>query len=89
MTTLTLIEAIKTIGYDNNWAIYAEKIDGEFRADSPARFGQRQFDNGGVIDDAEYFANGERIGDLMAEGEDGFEAETASWIIDQLNEQLA
>lgn len=89
MTTTTLIEAIQTIGYDISWAIYAERIDGEFTADSPARIGQRQFENGGVLDDAEYFANGERIGDLMAEGEEGFKAETASWIIDQLNEQCA
>ena len=87
MTTLS--EAIQKIGYDSNWAVYAEKIDGEFRADSPARIGQRQFENGGVLDDAEFFANGERIGDMMAEGEDGFEADTAAWIIDQINEQIA
>lgn len=85
----TLIDAIQKIGYDSKWAIYAEKIDGEFRADSPARIGQQQFENGGVLDDAEFFANGERIGDKMAEGEEGFEAETASWIIDQMNEQIA
>lgn len=54
----TLIEILtNTLQYDNQWGIYAEKIDGKFTPESPARFGQSQFENGGVLDNKEHVCN--------------------------------
>jgi hypothetical protein len=58
--TKSLIDILTgTLNGDSSWGIYAEKMDGEFKAESPARFGQRQFKNGGLSDDCELFANNE------------------------------
>ena len=85
MRGLTLIEAIIKIGYDSQWGVYAEKIDGKFTPESPARIGQRRFENGDVLDGAEYFANGEWIGDRFADWECADEQECASAVIDYVN----
>lgn len=49
----TLIEILTGgLEYNSTWAIYAERIDSEFKPESFARFGQTQFENGGVLDEA-------------------------------------
>jgi hypothetical protein len=54
----TLIEILSGgLAYDDSWAVYAERIDGEFRPESRARIGQRRFENGGVEDDLVFFTN--------------------------------
>lgn len=59
----TLKELASNISYDSSWAIWAELIDGKFTADSQARYGQRQFENGGILDGFEFFADGVQIRD--------------------------
>ena len=58
-----LKELASNISYDSSWGIWAELIDGKFAADSQARYGQRQFENGGVLDGFEFFADGVQIRD--------------------------
>ena len=59
----TLKELASNISYDSSWGIWAELIDGKFTADSQARYGQRQFENGGVLDGFEFVADGVQIRD--------------------------
>ena len=60
----TLIEYLTdSLSYDNSWAIYAEKIDGEWKPESPARFGQRVFENGGLLDGCSLFNTNDSIVD--------------------------
>lgn len=59
MTKMELVDAIKKIQYDPSWAIYAEV---PFTEESAARFGQTQFENGGLLDSKEFFANGQQVG---------------------------
>jgi len=101
MTSKTLIDIlIGTLSYTSSWEIYAEKIDGEFKGESPARFGQAQFDNGGLLDDCEFFANNEYATDRMnsylgrddGRDEDTItkwdEVEAAEYLIQRINEQI-
>lgn len=53
------------IEYSSQWAIYAELIDGEFKPESPARCGQRVFENGGLGDECQLFADNETATDHM------------------------
>ena len=48
---MTLETALIEAGYDSQWGIWALPIDGEFKLESPARYGQLIFENGGVLDD--------------------------------------
>jgi hypothetical protein len=59
----TLQELASNISYDSSWGIWAKLIDGKFTADSQARYGQRQFENGGVLDGFEFFADGVQVRD--------------------------
>ena len=90
LRTMTLIEILTgSVSYDSSWAVYAEKIDGEFRGDSPARFGQQIFENGGLMDDCEFFASNESIVDAIegwTEGdEDADREEGAEMLISEVN----
>ena len=60
----TLSELIRRAGYEDSWGIWAEA---PFTPDSPARYGQRQFENGGLLDSKVFFASGTRCGDFLAE----------------------
>lgn len=54
--------------YSDSWAVYAElDSEGHFYADSPARFGQQVFENGGLLDDCVYFASNTQIVDFLNE----------------------
>ena len=64
---MNLEEALKNIQYDRSWGIYAEKIDGKFTLESPARYGRVIFENGGLLDDKEYVCNGEFPSDKRVE----------------------
>lgn len=56
----TLIEILTGhVEYSSSWAVYAESLE----PDSPARIGQTQFENGGVLDDMQYVIDGEQLGD--------------------------
>jgi hypothetical protein len=58
MTQKTLLDILtSSLAYDNSLAVYAERIGGEFRPESPARIGQRWLKNGGVEDDLRFFTN--------------------------------
>lgn len=60
----TLSELIQKIGYDDSWGIWAEA---PFVPTSAARYGQCQFENGGVRDNLVFFATGTRCGDYIAD----------------------
>ena len=55
-----LADLIIKIQYDSSWGIWAST---PFTPDSDARYGQRQFENGGLLDGKEFFADGMVIGD--------------------------
>ena len=59
----TLKDLASRIQYDSSWGIWAELIDGKFTPESQARYGQSQFENGGILDGFAFFAHGEKIGD--------------------------
>lgn len=88
---MTLIEILTgSLSYDSSWAVYAEKINGEFCNESPARFGQRLFENGGLNDVCEFFATNERIVDAIeswSEGDADFAEEAAEMLISEINEE--
>lgn len=88
----TLLELLSgSMSYDSSWGIYAEKINGRFEPESPARFGQRQFGNGGLLDDCEYFDNNASACDARqswTDGDDDFNAEWASEYIFEINEAI-
>lgn len=66
MNASTLIDILTSgMEYSSTWAIYAERIGGEFKPESPARIGQRQFENGGLLDACEFFATNEDATDRM------------------------
>jgi hypothetical protein len=67
---MKLIEAIPAIQYDSNWGVWAELIDGQLKPESKARYGQKIFENGGVLDDSVFVCNGETAGDHISEWED-------------------
>lgn len=101
MTSKTLIDILTgTLSYDSSWGIYAEKIDGEFKPESSARFGQRQFENGGLLDDCKFFLSNESAQDRLdsltgytdgtaeeREHVDEFLHEAAEMLIDEINQQ--
>jgi hypothetical protein len=85
---MTLTEILAgTLSCDSSFGIWAEKIGGEFTSDSPARFGQVQFENSGLLDGMEFFSRNDLAVDSMSSylgnfepwemGEDG---EWQEWI---------
>lgn len=90
MAKSTLLEILTGgLSYDSSWAIYAQRIDGEWTADSPARFGQRIFENGGLNDDCELFTTNESAVDFMnnyTDGDDDFLEEAALELIQHENQ---
>lgn len=60
--TTTLIEILTgSVPYDSQMGVWAEKINGKFSPQSPARLGQRIFENGGILDDFAYVWDCESI----------------------------
>lgn len=65
MTFMKLIERQITesgLNYSNTEAVYLEK---PFSGESEVRFGQPQFENGGLLDDKEFFATNARLIDEL------------------------
>jgi hypothetical protein len=90
---MRLDEAVKRIQYDSSWGIWASV---PFMPESGARFGQCQFENGGLLDDKVFFANGVEVGDYMLRHCDGdndllsdpdWIAEGADWMIAEYEEE--
>ena len=88
---MKLSTALQNVRYDNSWGVYAEKIDGQFNVDSPARYGETLFENGGLLDDMEFVCNGEAPSNWAVEwcGED--EVTDDVWddldvFVDEINE---
>jgi hypothetical protein len=97
-TMKTLVDILTGgLAYDNSWAIYAERIDGEFKPESPARIGQRRFKNGGLLDGCRFFVTNEsavNFFDAYFEGRDPVDGvseadlkEAALELIGHINEQ--
>ena len=59
---MNLVEAITRIQNDPNWGIWA---DTPFTPYSEARYGQRRFEQGGVLDDKSFFASGTEVNDYV------------------------
>lgn len=89
---MQLINAIPSISYDSNWGVWAELIDGELKAESEARFGQKCFENGGVADGYVFVCNGEIAGDHVAQWVDDDGDLVNGWfeeLLDPINEAIA
>ena len=89
---MKLKEALATINYDSSWAIYAEY---PLTEDTPCRFGQTQFENGGLLDDKTFVINGEsahdRVQDMIdvSVGEEDYQREIAiETLIFELNDEF-
>jgi hypothetical protein len=77
MSRKTLLDILTgDLAYDSSWAVYAERIDGEFRPESPARIGQRRFESGGWLDEYYFFASNKRILDFVETCFEGRDPET-------------
>jgi hypothetical protein len=76
MTTNLIDILTGDLAYDPSWGVYAQKIDGEFRPESPARIGQRRFKNGGLADKCQRFLDNRRILDFFADCFEGRDPET-------------
>lgn len=62
----TLLEILSEgLTCDFNLAIYAQKLNGKFTPESPARFGQRCFENDGILDEYEFFMSNEQVNDRL------------------------
>ena len=79
---MTLIEAIENISYSRQWGIWASLEEGRFTEDSEARYGQKCFENGGMLDEFVFFGNGESINDFLSEWGGIID------LIDNVNEQF-
>jgi hypothetical protein len=87
MATLRELIIASTHGSREIYAL--PNADGTFNPDSPARWGRREFENGGVLDDMVFFAAGSSLSDeMLEEAVAGFEAEAADFIIERRNERL-
>jgi hypothetical protein len=86
----TLIEYLTdSVSYDSSWAIYAERVEGKWKPESFARFGQCIYENGGLMDDCELFRTNESIvnaREAYTEGDDEFIQEWAERYIEEMNE---
>ena len=86
----TLLQILTNgIGYDDSWAIYAQRINGEFKPESPARFGQRIFENGGLLDNCEIFESNMNAVEFInnyTDGDDDFLEEAALELIQHNND---
>lgn len=52
--------------YSNSWAVYAQINEkGEFEPKLAARFGQTQFENGGLLDGFKFFGTNTAISDFL------------------------
>ena len=88
---LTLEDALINANYDSSWGIWAKKINGRFELESPARYGQLIFENGGCSDEYELICRCTFPADARVLWLDGGE-EDGDWhdgfldeLIDQLN----
>ena len=82
-----------SLEYSSSWAVYAQKINGKFVPESPARFGQTLFENGGVLDEKEFFADNEQIIDRALDWDENYSdndederIETMEEVISMINE---
>ena len=89
--TMNLADALNRIKYDPSWAIYAEY---PLTPESDCRYGQTQFENGGLLDDKEFIINGESANDRISnqidpeDGDEDYQREIAiETLIDELNEE--
>lgn len=87
---MNLREAILSISYDRSWAIYA---DSPFQPESEARFGQRIFKNGGILDEKKFFCDGELANDAVetqidpSAGDEDYQRECAAeTLIEEIRE---
>lgn len=67
---MTLAEAILDIEYSTTIGIWARLVDGKFCPGSPARIGDRQFENGGMLDGMNFFCTGEEPTDFIHDWHD-------------------
>ena len=88
---MKLVDALQSISYDASWGIYAKY---PISADSECRYGQTQFENGGLLDDKKFIIDGEsatdRIEDMIDHslGEEDYQREVAiQMLIDELNDE--
>lgn len=63
---MKLKDALLDIEYNSSWAIWADLDEsGQLTEDAEARYGQRIFENGGLLDDKVFVCDGEQIGNWL------------------------
>jgi hypothetical protein len=91
---MTLFEIIPCASYDPSFGVWAKLIKGELQPESEARFGQLEYENGGLLDGFVFVCRNDRICDTLEEwmeydGETGYGELAEGWfeeLIDPLNE---
>lgn len=69
------------IQYDTSWAIWAQA---PFTPESAARYGQTRFNNGGLLDGLEFFADGVACGEAIADWlGDTQRSDAEEWMINE------
>ncbi len=82
----TLLEILTgPIPYDSQMGVWAEKVNGKFNPQSPARVGQRCFENGGVLDNFSYVWNCESISENREKFTEGDESFILEWFYEFLD----
>jgi hypothetical protein len=82
----TLLEILTgPIPYDSQMGVWAEKVNGEFTPQSPARLGQRCFENGGMLDNFSYIWNCESISENREKFTEGDESFILEWFYEFLD----
>ena len=92
---MKLLEALQQISYDSSWCIFAELSEnGELTEDSEARYGQKQYEGGGMRDDFVYVCDGVFPSEYLLDWCEGCEGDCEwDWqftmeLIEQLNLRL-
>lgn len=70
---MKLLDAVKNIQYDSSWGIWAEF---PFTPNSEARYGQVQFENGDLLDEKQFFADGVECGNWFTDWFEGIDEPT-------------
>jgi len=79
-----IIDLMVGIQYDTNWGIWADGTE----PTSNARYGQRQFENGGMLDGWQYIGNGVQIGNFIDSYCDGCEDDDLEYFAREAAEQF-
>lgn len=65
--TMRLADALINVPYCDSWGVYAIPEEDIFTQDSTARYGEKNFENGGLHPEFQKICNGTTAGDFINE----------------------